>query len=257
MGLLRKLVLQLASFIEEYGFTGWFLTLSVALFVVISAWSIPVLLFNPWAPYFSSELPAQAPEPSITQPAPESLQASLEAIAGQIAWVTPTPSPQPGRTYDPGIYVVGDQIQPGLYRSQLGEGAPETCYWARLRDLTESTDSIIAYNSNPGQFYVEVKATDHALQVYCSITSLDPNLPQVAAFPNRLAPGMYLIGAEILPGQYRGQAGDSPCTWQLLSGVDGEPGSVISSGKESEEFLVEVLPSDFALATDCFMDRVE
>jgi hypothetical protein len=42
-----------------------------------------------------------------------------------------------------------------------------------------------------------------------------------------------------------------------LSGVDGEPGSVIANGTETENFTLEVLPSDFALATSCVLDQVE
>jgi hypothetical protein len=224
---------------------------------VVCAWSIPVLLFNPWAPYLSTRLPTQSPNSAGTQPAPESIQSSLEAITSQLVFVTPTASPQPGVSYDSGIYIVGDEIQPGLYRGQFGDVPEDGCYWARLRDLTEATDSIIAAGTSQGQFYIEVKATDLALQVFCTIISIDPNLPQVSAFPQRITPSMYLVGAEVLPGQYRGQIRDQPCSWQRLSGVDGEPGSVIASGTETEDFTLDVLPSDFALATSCILDQIE
>lgn len=257
MGLLKKLVQRLSLFIEGYGVIGWFLVTSVFLFVVTCAWSLPVLLFNPWAPYLRPALPAQSSNPSATQPDAQSIQTSLEAITSQLALVTPTAIPQPGLTFNPGLYLVGDDIQPGFYRGQTNSNVLETCYWSRLRELTESTDSIIASDTHLGQFYVEVKATDYALQVSCRLTSIDPNLPQVEAFPNQLAPGMYLIGADILPGPYRGQPGEQPCTWQRLSGVNGDPGSVIASGVETEAFQIEILPSDFALATSCRLDQVD
>jgi hypothetical protein len=126
-----------------------------------------------------------------------------------------------------------------------------------LRDLNEATDSIIVSNSSQGSFYLEVKASDYALQVYCSITSLDPNVPQVSAFPQRLEPGMYLVGAHILPGQYRGQAGDQPCIWERLSGVDGEPNSILASVEEEGQFVVDILPSDFAFSTTCLVEQID
>ena len=257
MSILRNLVLRLSYFIEEYGITGWFLIGSVHLFVVICAWSIPILLFNPWAPYFSPASPVQAPIQAVTQPIPESVQASLEAVTGQLAIITPTASPQPGVTYGPGTYVVGEGIQPGLYRGQASNDPLEACVWARVRDLTESTDSVIVSDSSQGTFYLEVKATDYALQVFCDITSVDSNLPQVSAFPEQLVPGMYLLGADILPGQYRGLAGDQPCAWARLSGVDGEPNSIIESAEEEGEFVVQMLPSDFAFSTTCLMEQID
>lgn len=45
-----------------------------------------------------------------------------------------------------GIYLVGDDIQPGTYR---GDGSSEYCYWARLLGTSGSLDDIIA-NGNPG-----------------------------------------------------------------------------------------------------------
>jgi hypothetical protein len=67
---------------------------------------------------------------------------------------------------------------------------------------------------------------------------------------------MYLVGADILPGQYRGQAGEQSCAWERLSGVDGEPNSQIASGDEAGDFTLEVLPSDFAVSTDCELERI-
>ena len=53
-------------------------------------------------------------------------------------------------------------IQPGTYRTESkGLG----CYWARLRDLSGSLDSIIDNNfAMEGQEYVEVSPSDYAFE---------------------------------------------------------------------------------------------
>lgn len=257
MGLLRKSILNLSIFIEQYGLVGWFVVASVNLFVVVLAWSIPVLLFNPWAPFFSRSMPPTPVDQTVTEPASPLEMATMDSILAQVVTPTPTVNIQPGVSYEPGTYLVSEAIQPGFYRGQANMDPQQGCYWARLRDLTEAFESIIASDTRQGQFYLEVKATDMALQVYCTITSLDPNLPQVSTYPQTLFPGMYLIGAEILPGQYRGQAGDQTCSWERLSGVDGEPNSVITGETETGDFVIVVQASDFALSTDCDLDRID
>lgn len=257
MGILRNLILRISYFIEEYGIIGWFVVGSVHLFVVISAWSIPVLLFNPWAPYFSADpSPSATPQPAAISTS-LSAQGTMDAVMAQVVTPTPTLEIRPGVSYEAGIYLVNTEIQPGLYRGQGGTEPTEACYWARLRDLTEAFEAIIASAESQGQFYVEIKSSDLALEVNCTITSLDPNLPQVSAYPQQLSQGMYLIGAEILPGRYQGQAGDQACSWERLSGVDGEPGSLIANGEEQGQFVVEILPSDFSFSTTCSLERLD
>jgi hypothetical protein len=250
------MVYRLSIFIEHYGLVGWFVVASVNLFVVVLAWSIPVILFNPWAPYLSRSPSVLEVSQNPTQPGSPSDSSTLDAILAQVATPTPTVNVQPGISYEPGTYLVHDQIQPGFYQGEAGMEPGQACYWARLRDLTEAFESILASDTRLGQFYLEVKSSDMALQVYCTITSIDPNLPQVSSFEQRLPPGMYLVGADILPGRYQGQAIDQTCTWERLSGVDREPNSLILSGTETGDFVIEVQSSDFALSTGCDLERI-
>ena len=58
-----------------------------------------------------------------------------------------------------GVWRVGEDIQPGIYRTvPPGEG----CYWKRLSGLSGEFGDIIAndFTENPAQ--VEIKATDYA-----------------------------------------------------------------------------------------------
>ena len=70
-----------------------------------------------------------------------------------VEWEVP-----PNDAIGDGIWRVGTDIQPGLYRTML-----DTCYWARLRNLT-GRDDIIANDNTDGPSYVEILATDVAFQ---------------------------------------------------------------------------------------------
>src|SRR3990172_6734959 len=73
----------------------------------------------------------------------------------------PTLTPIPTATPDPnlvseGTYLVGKDIQPGLYKGMAGTGIFESCYWQRSKDLTGSFGSILANDNAEGQFYIQV-----------------------------------------------------------------------------------------------------
>ena len=62
-----------------------------------------------------------------------------------------------------GVYAVGDDIAPGLYRLN-GD-----CYWARLAGFSGDLDDILANenNWNGGQFVVEIQPGDTGFQITC------------------------------------------------------------------------------------------
>jgi hypothetical protein len=61
-----------------------------------------------------------------------------------------------------GVYLVGEDIQPGEY-----EGVPtgDTGYWARLKNLDGTVNSIIANSVVTGPFVVTVIESDRALEL--------------------------------------------------------------------------------------------
>jgi hypothetical protein len=60
-----------------------------------------------------------------------------------------------------GTYLVGTDIQPGLWRSDGGtDGMP--CYWKRLSGLSGSLDDIIQNNVSDGPQVVQIQPTDKA-----------------------------------------------------------------------------------------------
>ncbi len=173
---------------------------------------------------------------------------------------TPTAIPDAGPVARPigiGTHIVGDSIQPGIYRGVAGQGILNSCYWERLGDLSGEFGSIIANDNAVGQFYVEVKATDYALKTACQLTPLAQAPAQSVG--DTLASGTYLVGRDIRPGTYRGEAGTGvldSCYWERLNDVAGELGSIIANDNAMGSYFVQVQGSDFALKTGCALVRV-
>jgi hypothetical protein len=56
-----------------------------------------------------------------------------------------------------GIFIVGDEVAPGEYRTQAGD-----CYWARLSGTSGELDDIIANGNGAG--IVTIAESDHAFE---------------------------------------------------------------------------------------------
>ncbi len=69
---------------------------------------------------------------------------------------------QTPETYTPGVYLVGEDIESGIYSVTL---IGSTGYIARLKDLTMTTESIIANQLFSGDGYVEILDRDFAVEL--------------------------------------------------------------------------------------------
>lgn len=172
------------------------------------------------------------------------------------ATVAPTADPNLIR---PGTYIVGSDIQPGIYTGNAGEGLFGTCYWERLKDLSGSFDAILANDNGVGNFYLEIRQGDYALKTDCELAYL-PTLPAPPAeFPSGIMAGTYLVGIDIQPGTYQGQAGTDvleTCYWERLSNVSGEFDGILANDNGVGQYYVQVQPGDFALKTGCELERI-
>lgn len=61
-----------------------------------------------------------------------------------------------------GTYLVGEDIQPGTYRTALDGSS--SCYWARLAGLSGELGDIIANDNVSGQAFVTIAETDVAFE---------------------------------------------------------------------------------------------
>lgn len=146
-----------------------------------------------------------------------------------------------------------------MYVGRAGESALDSCYWARLEDVTGSFDDIIVNDNAIGQFYVEVLNSDGYLKTACNITPIAswpaPSSPLV-----RLEAGTYLVGRDIEAGTYQGKAGEGvldSCYWARLSSLTSDLRNIIANDNAIGSFYVKVLPSDYALTTRCTLERID
>lgn len=63
-------------------------------------------------------------------------------------------------TFGDGTWVVGEDIEPGTYRSEGGD----YCYWERLSGLSGEFDDIIANELTEGQAVVQISESDVAFK---------------------------------------------------------------------------------------------
>lgn len=257
---------------------GKILIASISLIVLCCLCTIPIVIFSPddATPETAERAASDITTDPVTDPtqvptdAPTELPTLTPTItATKLPTNTSTPKPTntplpPTSTPDPnfikqGAYLVGIDIQPGIYRGEVGTDFMDSCYWNRLKDLSGSLDAIIANDNSIGQFYVQISESDYAFETACDMYRLDP-LPQPPdVFPTTIDPGMYLVGIDIQSGTYKGQAGEGimdSCYWARLSNVAGGMDGILANANANGQFYVEVRASDFALATACELERV-
>ncbi|MCO1575049.1 hypothetical protein M8C13_04650 [Crossiella sp. SN42] len=65
-----------------------------------------------------------------------------------------------------GLYLVGQDIEPGTYRTAgATQGRPDGCYWARRRDTSGETSGIVANGYGRGPATVTIAKGDKAFEV--------------------------------------------------------------------------------------------
>ena len=179
----------------------------------------------------------------------------LEGYESTVIVFSSVAAATPPRCVDPGTYEVGENCPPGVYRGEAREGS--ICKWARLSDLNQDPESIIAMGLHEGPFYVEVQSDDIAFTTECElvpIAQLEPRDSLLTSVP----PGMYVVGLDIAPGKYKGEPQeDLFCFWQRLSNFRGEDNSTIAWELAGEEYVVEVNATDFAVEFHCPVEKVK
>ncbi|MGY1669464.1 hypothetical protein [Geodermatophilus sp. SYSU D00710] len=157
---------------------------------------------------------------------------------------TPEPAPEPPGFGD-GTYLVGTDIQPGLYRADGGR----FCSWQRLSDLSGEYDAVLGWEFSDGLTYVEILPTDVAF------STDDCGRWEPAAFDgpdvsSGFEDGTFLVGSDIQPGTYRSTGGGSGCSWQRLSDLTGDYDAVLAWEFSEGQAYAEIQPTDVAFSTD-------
>ena len=167
----------------------------------------------------------------------------------------PTPSSEAAGVVGPGTLLVGIDIEPGVFVAQATKDVH--CTWQRLNSLREDPNSIIAVEEHEGLFYVEILAEDLAFETTCRLMPIE-SVPARAELLKSVPAGMYMVGRDIAPGLYRGEASAvSSCTWQRLNGLSGDLADVTSSVTPSGQYFVVVTSSDRAVEFGCPVEKME
>ncbi|MCH8052081.1 MAG: hypothetical protein IIC86_08700 [Chloroflexi bacterium] len=102
-----------------------------------------------------------ATQPSVPTPTPTPTAAAATQTPTSPP-VTPTPTPQPtSQTFGDGTWLVGFDIQPGIWRNSDSSGF---CYWARLSGLGGELGDIISNGISTAIQTVEIKPGDVAFE---------------------------------------------------------------------------------------------
>lgn len=147
------------------------------------------------------------------------------------------------KTIRSGTHMVGDEIQPGLYKS---EGS--ISYWARVSGFSGELDEIIANGTPSGSWLVEIKSTDKGFQNMGSgkwVLIDDTYDPEILT---EFGDGMYIVGKDISPGTYK--SSENITYWARLSNFSGETiNSIIANGTPSGPEIVEIKQTDVGFQT--------
>ncbi|WP_311380729.1 hypothetical protein [Arthrobacter sp. ISL-28] len=134
-----------------------------------------------------------------------------------------------------GIYRVGTQIKPGLYKSTGGS----FCYWARLSGFSGNLDDINANDIVTGITYVQILPGDVGFEsdgcgAWTTVPSTGARATQISK------DGIYRVGIDILPGTYYGTSRGSSCYWTTLSGFSGSFDEIYDNYYGSARIIVTI-----------------
>src|SRR5262245_290150 len=121
------------------------------------------------APLVATPTPAPQPTapPAVPTAAPPPTRVVVVAPSPTpppAAPVAPKPTAAPAPAAQDGTLIVGTDIQPGTYRSRGAASGDQNCYWARLRDFSGATGSVLDVGVGPGQAVVTIAPTDKGFQ---------------------------------------------------------------------------------------------
>ena len=160
---------------------------------------------------------------------------------------------KPATSFGEGRFVVGEDIEPGMYRASVDVTKPNPgCSWARIVHYRDLFDLGGRGNVQEGQAYVTIYQSDDRFETEgCTRwEQVNVNNNQLAITPRSFGAGIGLIGVDIAPGVYTstGKHGMA-CIWEKLAATDHENRSVIAMGKFTGRSSVVIQPTEVAFAS--------
>ncbi len=188
-----------------------------------------------------------SPGASVT-PTAQPTQATTQAATTATTQAQPTsqPTQKPTTpaptfiTFGDGIFQVGKDIQPGTYRTRQGS---TNCYYARLKSF--DTQAIISNNNTDAPAIITIQATDKAFQSQ-SCGTWTSDLSQITSSKTSFGDGIYIVGTDIAPGNYKNTASTN-CYYARLSAFDTQ--AIISNNNTDAVAIVTIAASDKGFQT--------
>lgn len=153
-----------------------------------------------------------------------------------------------GTVYSDGLYKVGTDIQPGLYKVTHVKDIFMAGYVDKHSDNSLSYESKTASRLYMGDGYLRIKETDS----YINVVGLDlDSSPIKEDIKTTIEEGMYIVGKDIEPGTYKLEIVLSEYEgglFERLSDVSLETEDIIESKFYEEATTVEVKASDYAIS---------
>lgn len=142
-----------------------------------------------------------------------------------------------------GMYEVGKDIQPGLYKSY-----GDISYWARLKGFTGDLGDILANGNPQGSDIVEVLSTDKGFESNGDGYWIKIDNTYNPKLQTSFGDGTYLVGKDIAPGKYKSEGG-STGYWARLKGFVGGIDGILANGNPEGPTIVTILPTDKGFQT--------
>jgi uncharacterized protein with FMN-binding domain len=154
------------------------------------------------------------------------------------------------KVYKDGTYLVGKDIEAGLYRATLTDTVTKMGYIERSKGVSMDADDILANVILTGNGYVEIKSTDTAVKLQgVEITKIDistlPKAPKAV-----VTDGMYLVGYDLAPGTYKVEVTDTVTKMGYVERVKSasmDSDDIIDNAVIDGPGYVEVKATDFAV----------
>lgn len=140
---------------------------------------------------------------SLTACTPNDTESGSSADSASKSSSASAASDSAEKKFTDGKYLVGTDIESGLYRVKLVESVIKMGYVERASDVSMDTSHIIANIVLTGDGYVEIKSTDAAVKlqgVELTKISLDAVAKDIKT---EVSDGIYLVGYDINPGTYK------------------------------------------------------
>lgn len=149
-------------------------------------------------------------------------------------------TPADPNVFGPGTYIVGREIQPGLYRYQG--------YFARR----DAHDGIIANgNTRSGLGLFKVDRNDELVEISGEAIAVE-FMPSVDPIASKYREGEYIVGVDIAPGRYR----ISESSGIAFAFVQDRNLATVRSESNRGSSIVNLTSSDFSLRFSGFIERI-